>query len=56
MSEEKDTREFKFPETSHGKSGKIVDFNKAATDLGCNKVELTKNRMPDMIAWARKQK
>lgn len=48
-------REFKFPETKHGESGKMVDFDKAAEDLGCVKVELTKNRMPDMIAWARKQ-
>ncbi len=50
-----DIREFKLPETKFGEAGKEVDFEKAAKALGCSKVELTKNRMPDFIAWVRNQ-
>ena len=50
-----DIREFKFPETKHGETGKMVDFDKAAEELGVSKVALTKSAMPRMIEWARKQ-
>jgi hypothetical protein len=50
-----DIREFKFPETKHGEPGKMVDFDEAVIDIGCSKMDLTKRKMPEMIAWARKQ-
>ena len=51
-----DKREFKLPETRHGEPGKVVDFDKAAEDLKCDKVMLTKSERPRFIDWARKQK
>lgn len=51
-----DKRAFRLPEQglevpdSHLR---VVDYDKAAEELSCSKVELTKNRMPDMIAYVR---
>jgi hypothetical protein len=50
-----DIREFKGPNAKHGEAGKMVDFDKAAAELGCTKVELTKNKMPQFIEWVAKQ-
>jgi len=48
-----DIREFN--KTKHDEPGKMVDFDKAAEELGCSKVELTKNKRPEFLAWAEKQ-
>lgn len=53
MTEDKDIREVNLPETKFGEAGKKVDFTAAAKALNCTKVELTKNRMPDFIEYAR---
>ena len=50
-----DVREFKGPNAKHGVSGKMVDFDQAATDLGVDKMRLTKDKMPEFIAWVNQQ-
>jgi len=41
--------------TQRGKPGKMVDFDKAATELSCRKESLTKDRASDFKAWVDKQ-
>lgn len=41
--------------TEHNKPGKMVDFDKAAADLGVRKESLTKENRSQMQAWVDKQ-
>ena len=48
-----DIREFN--KTQKDKPGKMVDFDKAAEELGVRKESLTKDKREEFAAWAEKQ-
>jgi hypothetical protein len=48
-----DMREF--GKVKKAEPGKMVDFDKAASELGCRKESLTKDKRAEFAAWVEKQ-